>query len=165
MLVFCSAPWADVADDVGDGAAPHIALSGTGASRRTRLWPSGASSSSPFARFAIRVPRLDGAFTGTGDLLAALLFAHASRSPSGLVRAVEAAVASTFSVCERTARARARGGGRLSGVVAAAAAAAGADAEAAAKAGISASAELKLIESKSAIERPVLRGDMQAFAL
>lgn len=162
MIVFCSAPWADVENEVNDGAAPHIAITGD-AARRNRLWPNAKTSSSPFARFAVRVPRLSGAFTGTGDLLSALLLAHGVRSPGSLVHAVEAALATTFAVCQRTARARARG--TVCAIVSTAASAAGVDAIAAAKAGASASSELRLIESKRDIERPLLNFDMQAFAL
>ena len=161
MIVFCSAPWADVETDVGEGAAPHIDVIGD-AARRNRLWPNGPTSSS-HARFAVRVPRLPGSFTGTGDLLSALLLAHGVRAPGGLVRAVEAALATTFAVCDRTARARDRG--VASAIVSAAASAAGADATASAKAGASAACELRLVESKRDIERPKLRFDMQAFAL
>jgi pyridoxine kinase len=46
------------------------------------------------AQFRIRVPRMDAAFTGTGDLMAALLLAHTCANPASLSTAVEKAVAS-----------------------------------------------------------------------
>jgi pyridoxal/pyridoxine/pyridoxamine kinase len=167
MLVFGSLPWSEVTDECGPGPAPVASMMG-GVARRGRLWPAGPSPGTPFARFAVRVPRIPGSFTGTGDLMAALLFAHTSRDSmdggvGGLVRAVELTLATMAAVCERTERAKARA--VAAGRVAAAAAASGVDAATAAKAQSAAAAELRLVESKSAIESPLVRADMQAFAL
>lgn len=167
MLVFGSLPWSEVTDECGPDPAPAASMMG-GVARRVRLWPAGPSPGTPFARFAVRVPRIPGSFTGTGDLMAALLFAHTSRDSrgggvGGLVRAVELTLATMAAVCERTERAKARA--VAAGRVAAAAAAAGMDDATAAKAQSAAAAELRLVESKSAIESPLVRADMQAFAL
>jgi len=176
FLVFASAPWADVADECGSvvdaeggggfgggGFGGGFGGGGGAPAGRARLWPRGARAA-PHARFAVRVPRLAGSFSGAGDVLAALLLAHAGGARrGGLVGAVEAALASTFALCARTARGRARAAAR--GGVAAAAAAAGADAAAAARAAAAASAELRLVESRDDFARPEVRQGMHAFAL
>ena len=54
------------------------------------------------AQFRLSVPRLQASFTGTGDLLAALLLARSSTS-SSLATAVEQAVASVQAVLKDTA--------------------------------------------------------------
>lgn len=55
------------------------------------------------SRFSVSVPRLDAYFTGTGDLLAALLLARVTQHPGRLAVAVEAAVASLHAVLKDTA--------------------------------------------------------------
>jgi pyridoxine kinase len=54
------------------------------------------------SRFHIRLPRLQGAFTGTGDLMAALLLAHTDQEPDRIGNAVEQAVASLQAVLQVT---------------------------------------------------------------
>lgn len=55
------------------------------------------------AKFAIDVPKMRMAFTGTGDLMAALLLAHLHRTPDRVTHAVEQAVASVQAVLRVTA--------------------------------------------------------------
>lgn len=50
------------------------------------------------AKFAIDVPKMRAAFTGTGDLMAALLLAHLNRAPKRVAHAVEQTVASVQAV-------------------------------------------------------------------
>jgi pyridoxine kinase len=52
----------------------------------------------------LRVPRIPGYYTGTGDLLSALLLAHASRTPRDLPAALERAVGALQAVLGDTAR-------------------------------------------------------------
>lgn len=54
------------------------------------------------AAFAVPIPKLDSVFTGSGDLTAALLLAHATDKPGNLCSAVEHALASVRAVCLRT---------------------------------------------------------------
>jgi pyridoxal/pyridoxine/pyridoxamine kinase len=166
MLAVVSAPWADVAGECGEGGAPPLRVAGGGA-RRGRLWPGGAprgAGAPPHARFAVEMARLPGAFTGTGDLLAALLLAHALRAGAGgLAGAVERALATTHAVTARTARARASAA--RAGATAAAVLAAGGDADRAARAQAAAAAELRLVESRDDILAPEIAPAMQAYAL
>ncbi|KAF8060301.1 hypothetical protein HT031_004836 [Scenedesmus sp. PABB004] len=55
--------------------------------------------------FRLRIPQLSGYYTGTGDLLAALLLAWTHRCPGDLAAAVEAAVAGLQAVLRLTAAA------------------------------------------------------------
>lgn len=64
--------------------------------------PQGTGSFSPLV---VRVPRLDGYFTGAGDLLTALLLAGLHQHPGQLVRAVERAVAGLQGVLAATVEA------------------------------------------------------------
>lgn len=50
------------------------------------------------SKFSISVPKLDASFTGTGDLMAALLLARVTDMPSRFAAAVELAVASVQNV-------------------------------------------------------------------
>jgi pyridoxine kinase len=54
------------------------------------------------AKFRIRLPQMDAAFTGTGDLMAALLLAHSAQQPAQLAKAVETAVATLQAVLQAT---------------------------------------------------------------
>lgn len=67
------------------------------------------------AAFLLRVPRLDAYFTGTGDLLAALLLAWTERHPGDLAAAVEKAVAGLQGVLAVTAAAAAAEAGGAGG--------------------------------------------------
>jgi pyridoxine kinase len=93
------------------------------------------------ARFALRVPRLAGYFTGTGDLTAALLLARTAEAPGRLAAAAEMAVAGVQAVLRRTV---------------AAAAAAGPDGGPSAR-------ELRLVQSADELRAPVVTH--RAFAL
>lgn len=73
----------------GDGGAGGGA--GAGASA--------ADGASDRARFSIKIPLLKAHFTGTGDLMAALLLAWADKLPTDYVGAVEKAVASVQVGC------------------------------------------------------------------
>lgn len=167
ILIIVSGPWADFADEIeADGVAPgHPALpcalrarSGGVPVRRQRLFPAGAPATAPYARFGIQVPRLSCAFTGTGDLLAALILSHAcgaraaAKDAGGFATALEVAVGTAHAVCVRTFRKRA-----------ASLAVPGADA--ANKATVAAATELALIPSRFDILDPVVFDDMQAFSL
>ena len=83
MVAVVSCPWADVADSAlkwSDITTPHAACVATHSTlpptcaRR----PQGACMPPHSAshRFGICIPRMEGSFTGTGDLTAALLLAH-----------------------------------------------------------------------------------------
>ncbi|CDF36269.1 unnamed protein product [Chondrus crispus] len=61
-------------------------------------WGNGEDST----RFALTAEFIDGSFTGTGDLLAALLLAWTSRLPGDLVAACRNAMASVTAVLKRT---------------------------------------------------------------
>lgn len=50
------------------------------------------------SKFCLSLPVLHGRFTGTGDLMAALLLAHVSTTPAKVASAVERAVASVQAV-------------------------------------------------------------------
>lgn len=54
------------------------------------------------SQFQIQIPRLDAHYTGTGDLMTALLLAHIDEEPRNLVSAVEKAVASVQGVLQTT---------------------------------------------------------------
>lgn len=56
----------------------------------------------PRARFTIAIPKLSSVFTGSGDLTAALLLAHAYDNPHSLVTACERAISTVQTVCKRT---------------------------------------------------------------
>jgi pyridoxine kinase len=105
---------------------------------------SAGAAGAPAARFAIRIPRLRAAFTGTGDLIAALLLAHGggSGAPGALAAACELAVAGVHGACQLTE------------------AMAGAAAE-----GAPAAPELRLVEASALLQRPAVREGMRAFAL
>jgi len=142
LLLVGSAPWEDVEGELGGGGAA------TAAGGRAPLWPAGRGAA-PHARFGIKIPRLPASFTGTGDLTAALLLAHGGggggsggSAPPSLAVACELAVAAVFAACELTM----------------------AMAEGAAPGGAPAP-ELRLIESSAALQRPVVREGMRAFAL
>ena len=62
---------------------------------------------SPQEAFRINVPRLQGYFTGSGDLFAALLLAQLQRYPTSLPTALEGAVAALQAVLQDTAAASA----------------------------------------------------------
>jgi hypothetical protein len=57
---------------------------------------------SQFARFSITIPKLHSVFTGSGDLTAALLLAHATETPRALASACEKTIATVQAVCRRT---------------------------------------------------------------
>lgn len=57
---------------------------------------------SKFARFSITIPKLHSVFTGSGDLTAALLLAHATETPRALASACEKTIATVQAVCRRT---------------------------------------------------------------
>lgn len=63
---------------------------------------SAAAAARSHARFAIRIPKLRSVFTGSGDLTAALLLAHATAHPHSLVTACEKTIATVAAVCKRT---------------------------------------------------------------
>jgi pyridoxine kinase len=54
------------------------------------------------AQFTVLLPRIDGEFSGTGDLTAALLLVERLRRPHDLVAAVESVCAVLLGVCART---------------------------------------------------------------
>lgn len=58
--------------------------------------------STPSSRFRIRVPKLPTYFTGTGDLMTALLLGWSHKFPDNLLRATELSVASLQAVLKRT---------------------------------------------------------------
>jgi pyridoxine kinase len=140
LLLVGSAPWEDVAGELGGGGG---AGAGTG---RAPLWPAGRGPA-PFARFGINIPRLGASFTGTGDLIAALLLAHGDGggAPPSLAAACELATAAVFGTCELTVSMAAREAGGAAG---------GAPAP-----------ELRLVEASALLQRPVVREGMRAFAL
>lgn len=90
-----------------------------------------AASPRSHARFAIRIPKLRSVFTGSGDLTAALLLAHADAHPHSLVTACEKTIATVAAVCKRTMAHYAACTAALEAERASAAAAAAADAGAA----------------------------------
>jgi pyridoxine kinase len=154
FLLLASAPWEDVAGEggAGEGGAGGGAVAlAAGAQRRPAALFAQPSAGAPsrHCRFALRVPRLPLAFTGTGDLTAALLLANYAALPGRFVSAVERSVAGVRSACWRTA-------------VALAAAPPGVGAGRGARA---AAAELRVLEARGDFAEPVLPGDMQAFAL
>ncbi|CAI5930976.1 unnamed protein product, partial [Closterium sp. NIES-64] len=69
-----------------DASSPAAEQEGSGAS--------GASGSHSLRRFCIAVPKIPEYFTGTGDLMTALLLGWSHRNPHDLARAAELAVAS-----------------------------------------------------------------------
>jgi len=99
------------------------------------------------ARFTVTVPRLDGTFTGTGDLFASVLLARISRDPTALAPAVEATVASVQAV--------------LAGTLAAAGDAALTHERSAA---VCAARELRLVQCQGAIQRPEVTHRAVPFA-
>lgn len=101
----------------------------------------------PARRFRIRMPALEGYFTGTGDLFAALLLAWHIRHPDDFVLACEKAVCGTHAVLRETIQYYARR---------AAAAAAGGSSTAVAPEKAGTYPELKIIPSKGLIEHPPL---------
>ncbi|CAI7922713.1 unnamed protein product [Closterium sp. NIES-54] len=64
--------------------------------------PSGSSESHSLRRFCIAVPKIPEYFTGTGDLMTALLLGWSHKYPHDLARAAELAVASLQAVLART---------------------------------------------------------------
>lgn len=102
------------------------------------------------ATFRLKIPKLPGYFTGTGDLLAALLLARIHERPSHLASAVELAVAG------------------LQGVLAATAAAAGLTALAAGaddrSAEVFKAKELRLIQAQGALLKPAVTIKAQALS-
>ena len=141
LLLLASCPWEDVADDAA-------ALAG----RR------GVGGGGAHARFAIAVRRMPLTFSGTGDLLAALLLAHTAANPRALVTACLRALATTQAVCARTAARHAACNSSLAAERASGAPpswlAAAAAAHAPGAATIPAFNELCIIESRGDIERP-----------
>ena len=101
-------------------------------------------------RFRIHVPLLDAQFTGTGDLMAALMLAWSHRHPDDLRTATELALASVQAVLRRT----------FDAFTAARDAAPPFATEADERAYRRRSLELRLIQSKADLERPevVLHG-------
>ena len=151
FLLLASAPWEDVAGE-GQGAAGEAAAVAleAGAARRPRaLFSRPAAGASQHCRFALCIPRLPLAFTGTGDLTAALLLANYAAHPGCFVSAVERSVAGVRSACLRTAAALA-------------AAPPGVGASRGARA---AAAELRVVEARDDFRSPVLPEGMQAYAL
>ena len=85
MLLVASCPWEAVEGD-------------------SRLWPEGEFGLGDSACFAVRIPRLEGAFTGTGDLTSSLLLALGERQGRGkLASACLLAVRALQAVCRVTA--------------------------------------------------------------
>jgi len=91
--------------DAGEGAmllvasCPWEAVEGDEA-----VWPEGEFGSGPSAVFAVTIPTLPGAFTGTGDLTAALLLALRHRNGGkGVAGACLEAVRALQTVCKATA--------------------------------------------------------------
>ncbi|GBF93943.1 pyridoxal kinase [Raphidocelis subcapitata] len=100
-----SQPASDGGDKDGDPAAdgplrpvPGAYISLVASTRQEQL-PGRPSA------FRIRIPKLDAYFTGTGDLLSALLLAWCARHPADLALAVEKAVAGLQAVLRVTAAA------------------------------------------------------------
>ncbi len=171
MLLLVSCAWEDVQRECAEGRwageeaeASLPVLAGSSAAlrlpavRRGLLFPGGRRSSSAHAAFGILIPKLPASFTGTGDMLAALLLAHCSANPGDMAQATEAAVATVFAVCQRSLAARAA-------ELAAREQAQGEAAQSLASADRVAASELRVVEARLDIEAPELRQDMQAFAL
>ena len=69
----------------------------------SELFAGGAGcGASGHAQFVVLLPRVDGEFSGTGDLTAALLLVERLRRPHDLVAAVEGVCAVLLGVCART---------------------------------------------------------------
>lgn len=68
---------------------------------RDAVWERGWGAG-PRARFTVTIPRLEGSYTGTGDLTAALLVAQWSKQPGKLCSACVAVIRSVHAVCRRT---------------------------------------------------------------
>ncbi|KAI8465387.1 MAG: Ribokinase-like protein [Monoraphidium minutum] len=119
------------------------------------------------AAFRVRIPRRDAYFTGTGDLLAALLLAWTARHPGDLATAVEKAVGGLQGVLAVTAAA-AEAEGRRGG--AAVAEGGGGGAALSSRAGSSAAAfrakELRLVQAQGVLVAPLveLRAEPLAHA-
>lgn len=103
ITLLASTPWSSVrcsdmfaADAAAGGAETDAA---TGSAQKAG---SGTGSRPQFARFMIDMPKLPQYFTGTGDLLAALLLAWTERLEDDMVGAVERAVASVQAVLRNT---------------------------------------------------------------
>ena len=90
-------------DSGGSGGQAHVVLF---ASQRGE-----GGADAPSTQFRLNVPRLPGNFTGTGDLLAALLLAWVHRHPNDLQLAVEKATATVQAVLKRTVEAVVAAGG------------------------------------------------------
>jgi len=158
LLVLASTPWKNVSHECGASGdvSTGIAVE-AGGRRRQPLFPSmnGGGALPPeggevgFARFALRVPLLRAAFTGTGDLTAALLLANSTRFPQSFAMALESTIASVYATARRTldfmSAAEVKVGDGASARVAA--------------------CELRVVESLDDFRAPVLLHSMQAFPL
>lgn len=152
MLLLAACPWEDVEDECAPGGIFH------GAARAPAGAPPSARGAS--AAFAVPMPRLPARFTGTGDLMAALLLAAADAHPANFVRACEVAVASLRAVCAATLARR----DRLA-AAAAAAPAGSALARLAERGAPAAFLELALVEARSSLVAPAVPPDGRARPL
>jgi pyridoxine kinase len=136
MLMLCSCPWED--------AEASAALWGS-------AWRAGGSD---FARFAVVIPRIEGSFTGTGDLTASLILAGRQRLGPGRMPAVcERAVQVLQTVCNSTADWAASPAGAASRVRAEAAVASAVAADSQSKARVP-PPELRLVQCAASIREP-----------
>lgn len=120
-------------DGIGEGQigilGSHVGTSGDSSSSGSN---GGGSSDGDGYTFVLKVPQLDGAYTGTGDLFAALFLAWMRETPSAPHVAAEMVAATMQAVIGRTLAA--------------------ANGSATSKA-----TELKLIQSKREIEAPTIQ--------
>jgi pyridoxine kinase len=102
MLLLVSCPWDEVAETAG---RPTLfgGDSGSSSSSSSPAADSASASARPsHARFGLSIPRLPSSFTGTGDLVAALLLLHSTLHPRDMPLACEKTVATVHAVCRRT---------------------------------------------------------------
>jgi pyridoxine kinase len=108
MLLLVSCPWDEVADAETAGRPPLFggasgSLSSSSSSSPPPAADSASASARPsHARFGLSIPRLPSSFTGTGDLVAALLLLHSTLHPRDMPLACEKTVATVHAVCRRT---------------------------------------------------------------
>jgi pyridoxine kinase len=100
MLLLVSCPWDEVAETAG---RPPLFGGASGSSSSSPAADSASASARPsHARFGLSIPRLPSSFTGTGDLVAALLLLHSTLHPRDMPLACEKTVATVHAVCRRT---------------------------------------------------------------